>query len=142
MAKSFSIDIVTPEKKVFEGSVLSVMAPGIEGEFGVLAGHAPFATVLAPGVVTLKHEDGKEEMMAVSGGYIEVKGDKVILLVESADRAGEVDVEKIKRRKEEKERLLKAKDKKDIDYDAIQAALMQEMSRLKAVEILQKRKKV
>lgn len=142
MEKTFNIDIVTPEKKVFEGEAVSIAAPGIEGEFGVLRGHAPFATVLAPGVVTLKYYGGKEELMAVSGGYIEVTPGKVILLVETADRPGEVDVEKIKRSQKEKENLLKARDRKDVDYDAMQAELFKEMSRLKAVEMLRKRKKV
>jgi len=142
MAKLFSLDIVTPEKKVFEGSVFSLSAPGTEGEFGVLAGHAPFATVLAPGVVALKHEDGREEMLAVSGGYIEVDGEKAVLLVETADREGEVDVEKIRKKKDEHEKLLKARDRKDVDYDVIQASLMKEMSRLKSIEMLQKRKRV
>ena len=142
MAKLMSIDIVTPEKKVFEGKIRSLEAPGIDGEFGVMPEHTPFATVLAPGVVEITGEDGKKELMAVSGGYIEVTREKVILLVETAEKEGEVDLEDIKRRKAEQERLLKAKDKKDLDYDAIQIALAKELSRLKAMEILNKRKRV
>ena len=141
MAKHIHIDIVTPEKKIFEGQIRSIVAPGIDGEFGVLPDHAPFATVLAPGVVELTDEDGKKELMAVSGGYIEVTREKVILLVETAERPEEVDVETLKRRKEEKEKLLRAKDKKDVDYDAIQIALIKEISRLKAAEMLNRRKR-
>ncbi len=142
MAKLLSIDIVTPEKTIYQGKIKGIIAPGIDGEFGVLPDHTPFATMLAPGVVTLAHEDGKSEMMAVSGGYVEVTREKVILLVETAERPEEVDIGTIKRRKEEKEKLLHAKDRKDVDYDAIQIALLKELSRLKAVEILNKRKKV
>ena len=142
MAKTLKLDIVTPEKKVFEGEALSITAGGIEGEFGILPGHAPFATVLAPGVVIIKHEGGNEEMMAVSGGYIEVTAEKVILLVESAEKEEDVDVEKIKRRADEKKKLLQSRGKGDLDYDKIQVELMMELSRLKAVEILQRRKKV
>lgn len=141
MAKHIHIDIVTPEKKIFEGQIRAIVAPGIDGEFGVLPDHAPFATVLAPGVVELTDEDGKKELMAVSGGYIEVTREKVILLVETAERPEEVDVETLKRRKEEKEKLLRAKDKKDVDYDAIQIALIKEISRLKAAEMLNRRKR-
>ncbi len=141
MAKLMHIDLVTPEKKVFEGSIRSITAPGIDGEFGVLPEHAPFATVLAPGVVEIGHEDGRHELIAVSGGYIEVTREKVILLVETAERPDEIDVETVRRRKEEQEKLLKAKDKKDVDYDSIQIALIREMKRLKAVELLNKRKK-
>jgi F-type H+-transporting ATPase subunit epsilon len=141
MAKLLSIDIVTPEKKIFEGKIRSIIAPGIDGEFGVLPDHTPFATILAPGVVTISLEDGKNELLAVSGGYVEVTREKVILLVETAERPEEVDIETVKRRKEEKEKLLRAKDRKDVDYDAIQISLMKEMSRLKALELLSKRKK-
>jgi F-type H+-transporting ATPase subunit epsilon len=141
MANLMKIDIVTPEKKVFEGDIQSLMAPGIEGEFGVLPGHAPFATILAPGVVDIKPKEGEHELMAVSGGYIEVSGDKVILLVETADRAEEVDIEKIKKRKEEKEKLLSSKSSKDVDFDRIQSELLREMARLKAVELLARRLK-
>lgn len=142
MAKLMSVDIVTPEKKIFEGKIKSLEAPGIDGEFGVLPEHAPFATVLAPGVVELVNEDGKKELMAVSGGYVEVTRDKIILLVETAERPDEVDLETLKRRKEEKEKMLKAKDKEDVDYDMIQIALIKEMSRLKAAEMLARRKRL
>lgn len=140
--KLINLDIATPEKKVFSGKVREITAPGIKGEFGVLPDHAPFSTVLAPGVVEIIYEDGKEELLAVSGGYIEVNRDKVILLVETAQKENEIDIETIKRRKEEKEKLLKAKDRKDIDYDKIQIELIKEISKLKAIETLQRRKKL
>jgi F-type H+-transporting ATPase subunit epsilon len=141
MAKLINIDIVTPDKKIFEGKIRGLTAPGIDGEFGVLPDHASFATVLAPGVVEISMEDGKKDLMAVSGGYVEVTREKVILLVESAERPEEVDIETLKRRKEEQEKMLKAKDKKDVDYDSIQISLIKEMSRLKAAEMLNRRKK-
>lgn len=141
MAKFLNISVVTPEKKIFEGKISSLVAPGIEGEFGVLPEHTPFSTVLKPGVVGYKKEDGSEEMLAVSGGYIEVTRDKIILLVETAEKPEEIDIETIKRRKEEKEKLLKSKSKKDIDYDLIQTELLKEIAKLKAAEILERRKR-
>jgi len=140
--KLINLDIATPEKKVFSGKVREIIAPGIKGEFGVLPDHAPFSTVLSPGVVEIIYEDGKKELLAVSGGYIEVNREKVILLVETAQKEDEMDIETVKRRKEEKEKLLKAKDRKDIDYDKIQIELLKEISKLKALEILQRRKKL
>jgi F-type H+-transporting ATPase subunit epsilon len=121
--------------------VKELTAPGSDGEFGVLPEHAPFATALVPGVVSIIKETGEHELMAVSGGYIEVTGDKVVLLVETAEREGEIDVETIKRRKEEKEKLLSSMTKEDVDFDMLQASLLKEISMLKAVELLQKRKK-
>jgi len=140
--KLINLDIATPEKKVFSGKVREIIAHGIKGEFGVLPDHAPFSTVLSPGVVEIIYEDGKKELLAVSGGYIEVNRDKVILLVETAQKEDEMDIETVKRRKEEKEKLLKAKDRKDIDYDKIQIELLKEISKLKALETLQRRKKL
>ena len=141
MAKLMTIDIVTPEKRIFEGSIKELTAPGTDGEFGILPEHAPFATALEPGVVTLVKENGEREMLAVSGGYIEVTRDKVVLLVESAEREGEVDLETLKRRKDEKENLLKNKDRKDVDYDMIQVTLAREIARLRAHELLGRRQK-
>ena len=141
MANMIKLDIVTPDKKIFEGEIKSLVAPGIDGEFGILPGHAPFATALAPGVVELKKPDNTQELMAVSGGYIEVSHDSAVLLVETVDKAGEFDIERIKRNKEEQEKLLKSKTQQDVDYDRIQMELMREMSRLKAVELLQRRGK-
>lgn len=140
--KILNLDIATPEKKVFSGKVKEIIVPGIKGEFGVLPEHAPFTTILAPGVVEMTYEDGKKEMLAVSGGYIEVNREKVILLVETAQKEEEIDIEAVKRRKEEKEKLLKSKDKKDIDYDKVQIELLKEISKLKAFETLQRKKKI
>lgn len=141
MAKFLNISIVTPEKKVFEGKISSLVAPGIEGEFGVLPDHTPFITILKPGVVNYKKEDGSEELLAVSGGYIEVNRDKIILLVETAEKPEEIDIETIKKRKEEKEKLLKSMSKKEVDYDLIQMELLKEIAKLKAAEILERRKR-
>ena len=141
MVKFLNISVVTPEKKIFDGKISSLIAPGIEGEFGVLPEHAPFSTMLKPGVVSYKKEDGSEEMLAVSGGYIEVTGDKIIFLVETAEKPEEIDIETVKRRKEEKEKLLKSKSAKDVDYDLIQTELLREISRLKYEEILEKRRR-
>jgi F-type H+-transporting ATPase subunit epsilon len=142
MAKFLNISVVTPEKKIFEGKITSLTAPGIEGEFGVLPEHTPFVTVLNPGVVNFKKEDGGEELLAVSGGYIEVTRDKIVLLVETAEKPEEIDIDTINRRKEEKEKLLKSKSRKDVDYDLIQSELLKELAKLKAAEILERRKRV
>jgi len=141
MDKTMHIDIVTPEKITFQGDIKEIMAPGIEGEFGVLPGHAPFATVLRAGVVTIINNSGAEEIIAISGGYVEVESSKVILLVETAEKSEEIDADRAKRKLDEKERLLKGKSVKDIDFDRIQASLLKEMARMKAIEIFQKKRR-
>ncbi len=141
MEKIMHIDIVTPEKIAFQGDIKEIMAPGIEGEFGVLPGHAPFATVLKAGIITIINNSGAEEIIAISGGYVEVDSSKVVLLVETAERSEEIDAERAKRKLDEKERLLKGKSAKDVDFDKIQISLMKELARMKAIELLQKKRR-
>jgi F-type H+-transporting ATPase subunit epsilon len=85
------LDIVTVEKLVFSQEVNEVTAPGIEGELGILPQHAPLVTMLQPGVVTIK-ADGEETEMAISGGYMEVRPEYIIILADSAERAEEIDI--------------------------------------------------
>jgi len=79
-----TIDIVTPLGRIFKGEVKEATFPGIEGEFGVLEGHAPLVTNLQPGVITLKKPDGKEEMITINWGYVEVTPDHINVLVDEA----------------------------------------------------------
>ena len=79
-----TIDIVTPLGRIFEGEIKEATFPGSEGEFGVLEGHAPLMTNLKPGVITIKKADGKEEMIAINWGYVEVSPQKVNVLVDGA----------------------------------------------------------
>ncbi len=78
------LDIVTPLGRIYEGEVKEAYFPGIEGEFGVLEGHAPLTTTLTPGVITIKKEDGSEEIIAINSGYVEVAPDHVNVLVDNA----------------------------------------------------------
>jgi len=79
-----TIDIVTPLGRIFQGEIKEATFPGIEGEFGVLEGHAPLITNLQPGVITIKKPDGKEEMIAINWGYVEVTPDHINVLVDGA----------------------------------------------------------
>jgi F-type H+-transporting ATPase subunit epsilon len=78
------VDIVTPLGRIFQGEINEATFPGIEGEFGVLDGHAPLVTTLNPGLITIKKKDGKEEVIAVNWGYVEVTPDHVNVLVDGA----------------------------------------------------------
>jgi len=78
------IDIVTPLGRIFQGEIKEATFPGIDGEFGVLEGHSPLVTNLKPGVITLKKENGKEEVIAINWGYVEVTPDHINVLAEGA----------------------------------------------------------
>jgi F-type H+-transporting ATPase subunit epsilon len=77
------IEIVTPDKKIFEGEIRSVRVPGKKGSFQVLKDHAPIISTLESGSVILVDPDGKETIFEIDGGVIEVKANKMILLADS-----------------------------------------------------------
>jgi F-type H+-transporting ATPase subunit epsilon len=77
------IEIITPDKKVFEGEVKSVRVPGKKGSFQVLKDHAPIVSTLENGPVIMQDMDGHESRYEINGGVIEVKANKIILLADS-----------------------------------------------------------
>jgi F-type H+-transporting ATPase subunit epsilon len=77
------IEIITPDKKVFEGDIKSVRVPGKKGSFQVLNDHAPIISTLDKGSVIMVDIQGKEIIFEISGGVIEVKANKIILLADS-----------------------------------------------------------
>ena len=88
MAKTFRLQIVTPEKVEFDEEVEVVVAPGIDGELGIMAGHLPLITRLKIGVLRILTAS-EEITMAVSEGYMEVTRDKVLILAEAANARGD-----------------------------------------------------
>ncbi|MCL2149593.1 MAG: F0F1 ATP synthase subunit epsilon [Dehalococcoidia bacterium] len=102
MAK-IKLEIVTAERLVYSEEVDEIVAPGVGGELGIMPQHAPLMTILMPGMITVKK--GSDELnMAVSGGFIEVRPERVIVLADAAERAEEIDIaraEEARRRAEE-----------------------------------------
>lgn len=78
------LEIITPDKKVYEGEVRLVQLPGSKGAFEILKDHAPIISTLNKGVLKIQDMDGKEQLFEVDGGVIENKANKIIVLVESA----------------------------------------------------------
>lgn len=101
------LEIVTPEKKVFDADVETVTIPTASGEAGLLANHAPIVSALKPGILsyTLK---GSVERMVVSGGFIEMSNNKVSVLTDSAETATEIDLEAARAAREAAEKELAA----------------------------------
>ena len=87
------LDIVTAEKLVYSDEVSSVVAPGAEGQLGILPNHAPLLTSLKPGELKVSKE-GEETNIAVSGGFLEVLKNVVTILADTAERAEDIDVER------------------------------------------------
>ncbi len=129
-------DIVTAERLVFSDQVDEVVAPGTEGELGILPHHAPLMTMLKPGEVKLRK--GTEEIfMAVSGGFLEVRPDHVIILADAAERADEIDAARAEAAKKRAQERL-AMSASDIDKAHAEAALRRAIARL---DVAEKRKK-
>jgi len=129
VADRLTLEITTPTRLVVSDTVDEVVAPGSEGYFGVLPGHAPFLTTLGIGVVT--YRIGRDEhQLAVSGGFAEVRNDKVIILADSAERPEEIDRARAEGSKERAERRLSGRAQEEVDYARCQAALARALTRL------------
>ena len=89
----FRLEIVTAESEVYSGDVDLLVAPGREGQLGILPNHAPLLTQLQPGIMEIR-AGGENVEMAVSGGFLEVLGNRVIILADTAERAEEIDIER------------------------------------------------
>jgi F-type H+-transporting ATPase subunit epsilon len=124
------LDIVTIERLAFSGEVDIVVAPGAEGEFGILPHHAPLITSLRPGELRFKQGD-EETLFAIGGGYLEVVDDQVTVLADSAEQAIEIDLERAEAARERAERLLEEGPSDPLDRTAIEGALRRSRVRLK-----------
>ncbi len=87
-------EVVSVERLVYDDSVDMVLAPGIDGELGILPHHAALMTALAPGEVVIRKAGQEEVHLAVGGGFLEVRPDRVMILADSAEMAEEIDVER------------------------------------------------
>ena len=122
-------DIVTVERLVYSDEVDMVIAPGIMGTLGILPKHAPLITALEEGELRLKKGE-VEEQFAVTGGYMEVRPDRVIIMADAAERAEEIDEARAEAARQRAEQLLKEKPP-DMDRAAIEGALRRSRVRLK-----------
>jgi F-type H+-transporting ATPase subunit epsilon len=129
VADGLTLEIATPMRLVVSETADEVVAPGIEGYFGVLPGHAPFLTTLGIGIVTYRL--GRDEhQLALAGGFAEVRNDKVIILADSAERPDEIDRARAERARERAERRLGGRTQEEVDFARCLAALARALTRL------------
>ena len=127
---TLKIEIVTAERTVLEDEAEMVVAPGVEGQLGLLPRHAPLITALAPGEIRLKKAGGEETSIAVTGGFLEIRDNKVTVLADAAERAEEIDVARAEEAmKRAQERL--ANRGKDIDLERALRAMQRAQVRVK-----------
>ena len=129
MAEKLKVELVTPYKKVLSEEVDEITATGALGEFGVLPGHAPFLTSLKIGELAYK-KDGVMVHMALNWGYFEVENDTVTVLVETAERADEIDLERATAAMGRAEQELKSLTPEDKNFRIQEAALERALIRV------------
>ncbi|GIQ70857.1 F0F1 ATP synthase subunit epsilon [Xylanibacillus composti] len=122
------LEIVTPERIVYSEPVDMVSVRGAEGELGILPNHIPLVTPLRVAPVRVKSE-GKEEYIAVGGGFLEVRKDKITILAETAEKPGEIDVDRARAAKERAEKRLQSR-MEEIDFRRAEIALQKALTRL------------
>lgn len=141
--KTIKFEIVTPERVVLRQEAFQVTVPTTSGEITILPDHIPLVSILQPGVIEVKRLDNVVEIMAVSGGFIEVLKDKIVILADTAERAEELDEDRIKEAHQRAEELKKsARAADDVDFADVSARLEKELARLRAVSRWRKLKNV
>lgn len=126
------LDIVTAERVVYSEEVDIVVAPGVLGELGVLPHHAPLMTTLEPGELRVR-KGGEEYSLVISGGFLEVRPDRVIILADAAERAEEIDIARAEAAKQRARQRL-THPAPEVDLAQAEAALRRSLARLKVVE--------
>jgi F-type H+-transporting ATPase subunit epsilon len=122
-------EIVSQDRKVFEGDVDIVVAPGADGELGVLPHHAPLLTSLKTGVLRVRR-GGQEEVFAIAGGFMEVQPDLVTILADAAEQAEEIDVARAEEARRRAEESLKSAPRDSEAFLRAEAALRRSNLRL------------
>jgi F-type H+-transporting ATPase subunit epsilon len=132
----FHLSIVTPEKSHYEGEIKSLVVPGTEGYLGILTQHAPLITALIPGKIEFRDEHDQINILAVSGGFLEVSNNLATILADTVEKADEIDIQRARAAYDrEKIRLISAgRGETDIDLPSVQAALARAANRIKIYE--------
>ena len=128
--KTIKVNVVTPDGPVYESDVEMVSTKAKSGELGILPGHIPLVAPLEIGAVRLKLGGGKQEQIAVSGGFLEVRPDQVTILAQAAENAADIDVDRALRAKERAEQRLQQAQQEHIDFKRAELALQRAINRL------------
>jgi len=125
-----SVHVVTAEREIYtEDGVDEVIAPGIQGELTVLPQHAALLTMIKPGILRLV-KGGEETDVAITGGFLEVKDDRVTILADAAERAEEIDTVRAEEARRRAERALEERGD-TVDLVAAAASLQRSLLRLR-----------
>ncbi|PVY77489.1 ATP synthase F1 subcomplex epsilon subunit [Tamilnaduibacter salinus] len=139
MAMTVHCDVVSAEEKIYSDRVEMLIAAGSEGDLGIAPGHAPLLTALKPGPVRVIKQGGDEEILYVSGGYLEVQPDIVTLLADTAVRAKDVDEAAAQQAQKDAEKAM-AQKTSEFEYTRAAAELAEAVAKLRTVQQLRNRR--
>lgn len=131
--KTVQVNIVTPDGPVYDSEVAMVIAKTVSGEIGVLPGHIPLVAPLEISAVKLKNSDGSQKVVAVSGGFIEVRPEKISILSPAAEVAENIDLARAQAAKKRAEERLQSKSD-DVDFKRAELALKRAINRINVYE--------
>ena len=128
MAMTMHCNVVSAEKKLFDGRIEFLVASGVMGELGILPGHAPLLSALKPGTIKLTKQGGAEELIYVSSGFLEVQSSTVTILADSAERADNLDEAAAKEALEAARRT--------VDNESVELSYEQAAAQLRTIQLL------
>lgn len=132
---SIKFEIVTPEKVVLKDEISQITVPTRQGEITVLPNHIPLVASLQPGVIETKKADGSVEVISVSGGFLEVLRNKVVILADTAERAEEIDMDRAEEARKRAEDIMREGRRYDQErFAAINAQIAKELARSRAAK--------
>ena len=139
MAMTIHVDVVSAEESIFSGLAEFVVLPREAGELGILPGHMPLMTRIKPGAVRVKTQDGREELIFVAGGLLEVQPNLVTVLADTAIRGADLDQAKALEAKRMAEEAMSNRGS-EIDYARAQVELAEAIAQLAAIDKLRKQR--
>ena len=129
--KTFQLQVISPERIMYDTTACALQATAIDGMLGVLAHHAPLVTPLVPGQLVITSEKGVKQTLAAGEGFLEVVDNQVRVLVDTAERPEDIDSERAEQARKRAEERLARRGLKAIDYARAEAALRRALVRLR-----------
>ena len=141
--KLIKFEIVTPERIVLKELIRQITLPTKQGEITILPNHIPLIATLLPGVIHLQRADDSQEILSVSGGFVEVLMNKVVVLADTAERAEEIDIDRAEEAKKRAEQIMKDTKRTDLEsFTTVNAQIAKELARTRAVKVWRKLKNI
>jgi F-type H+-transporting ATPase subunit epsilon len=136
----FKLSIVTAEQTVYEGTIVQLVAPAVDGEIAILTNHHPLVTKLGPGALRVQKEDGSEETLYTSGGFLEVNNNQAIILADVVEDIGAIEADEARAARERAHEMMKHT-KDDVEREKLEQELRAQMVRERLAQVSKYKKR-